>query len=294
MGSADFMPTGVLEHGITSGCSQDGGLFVLIYWKKKKHHLNTFVNCVSRPSAPCTDPALLEEQDIAMTCLYRRIIVFLRDYDGNVTVSMVSQRLGVDISMGSKIFSRLTSEKILKKRNAVGGRKVNKECLAAFAFPGYLKRVMRKGDLLPSSPKCLPSITEKNLTHTSSTMPLNDTDATPDLEISPLQCTKRNCINPKDMSGPGESQDVNVGTQVVDTELSSVYDRTAETVTSCPNDVERTSSTCNVPDARNKIEAITVTPKATRAKGNFYGEKRRKMLSRAAKRNHTYVSSECP
>lgn len=291
------------------GVNLDDGLMILCHFCGNWQHavcfkvleeeeapLEHICELCARPSAPCTDPALFEEEDIVMTCLYRRIIVFLRDYDGNVTVSMVSQRLGVDISMGSKIFTRLASEKILKKRNAAGGRKVNKECLAAFAFPGYLKRVMRRGDLLPGSPKCVPSVKE-NLTLTSSTMPLNDIDATPDLEVSPLQCTKRNRVNLKDLSGPGESQDVNVGTQAVETELSCGYDRTAETVASCPNDVERTCSTCSVEvsvqDARNKVEAmVTVTPKATRSR-SFYGKKRRRVLSRAAKKNQAYLSSEC-
>ncbi|XP_068215096.1 uncharacterized protein [Palaemon carinicauda] len=245
-------------------------------------------------SNPCTDPALPVEKDVTMICLYRRIIVYLRDYNGNVSVSMVSQRLGVDISIGKKIFTRLTSEKLLKKRYDAGGRVVNKECLAAFAFPGYLKRVMIKEDTLPGTPKCSSSVIQ-NLTPSSSANQPNDTDATPDLDMTTLQSSLKNVVTLKNLSEFGESQDVNVGTQAIQTELSSAFEQT-ETMSLCPDDEGRISNSASiavdVQNSRNGKEMGNITPKMGKIT-NVYGKRRRKSLSRIAKKNHTYVNTDC-
>ncbi|XP_071539577.1 uncharacterized protein [Panulirus ornatus] len=199
------------------------------------HHI---CEACATASTPSTDPSLKDHPNLEMYCLYRRALMFLRESSCRVTVSLLAQSLGVNISVGKKLFSQLQKDKLLKRRKK-GGIFANHTRVVQFAFPLYLNRDPHKDN--EENGYEMIDITQTPLSMQSETG--FDADMTPDLPISSLRksinaCKTGDSVNSVILSLDetldilSESQDVTIGTQrvqvTIDSGLEIVHSETNE------------------------------------------------------------------
>ncbi|KAK7068296.1 hypothetical protein SK128_012899 [Halocaridina rubra] len=217
-------------------------------------------NCeiCNTPTSPCTDPCLLDVDDIAFTCLYRRILVFFQDFDGRVTPSLVSQRLGVDISIGKKIIMRLNSDRLLTKKGLKWGKIVNKSQLVKNAIPLYLSKPLKMAcSNSPSKEKMETATLETALTPMRKII-LSDSDATPDMLAPQPQCSMSGLNDEDDIIDIMEmSQDADVGTQIPKSAVQQVKGSVCREPTHLNNMEYCASQSQALATVGNSVEVLT-------------------------------------
>ncbi|KAL7644120.1 UNVERIFIED_CONTAM: hypothetical protein RMT77_004943 [Armadillidium vulgare] len=158
--SVDLAPTFSKEYPVRCPCNvaKDDGLMIMCdvcsFWQHgacftiieesqapAKHYCE---KCANPPSL-CTDPRLCytDQAQVAETCLYRRALLIMSEISGGrVSSAIVAQRLGVDISIGSKIVERLMSENVLKMSSNRRKMEVNMETLLNEAYPKHFSKIV--------------------------------------------------------------------------------------------------------------------------------------------------------
>ena len=125
------------------GCqTQQHGACYRVISEETKPAVHICVRCSQKDSRPCTDPKLvtmLEKSGpgiVATTCLYRRIIFFLREVE-TTSLKFLMGIFGLDYSVAQKIFAKLSKDGVLGNEGVGGTYAVVKEQIEAKYMKKY-------------------------------------------------------------------------------------------------------------------------------------------------------------
>ena len=126
------------------GCqTQQHGACYRVISEETKPAVHICVRCSQKDSRPCTDPKLatmLEKSGpgiVATTCLYRRIILFLREVE-TTSPKFLMEKFGLDSSVAQGIFAKLSKDAVVGNEGVGGTCAVFKEQIDAKYMKKYL------------------------------------------------------------------------------------------------------------------------------------------------------------